>query len=309
MDLARHSHPGVSELLLAPAGSLPATEACFRAGADAIYVGLKGFSRGGARNELTLEQLHQCLALATSQRRGLHLALNVIPGPEQAGALLDQIAALSAAGLRSVIVNDIGLLCAIRRRLPRLAITASVGCGALNTADVLLYEDLGADAVVLPGYIGPDEVAAIKVRSNIRLELMLHMVEEFVQLGKCWMPSYLHFASADRLVPAARLAGSVKRGGVGACFRICQQPWVLSGRGRELDRRLLPSRQISRLSEVGAFLDAGADVIKIQGRSLAPESLAVIVGQYRLAIDSWRRGQPCQFVPAQLPPMWTVQGR
>ena len=60
----------------------------------------------------------------------------------------------------------------------------------------------------------------MNARAEIAIEVMLHMVEEFIPLGKCWMPSYLHFASAGR--PAnQRLSGSVKRGGVGACFRIC----------------------------------------------------------------------------------------
>ncbi|HVP44400.1 MAG TPA: U32 family peptidase, partial [Terriglobales bacterium] len=117
-----------------------------------------------------------------------------------------------------------------------------------------------------------------------------------------------HFAAADR-PDAVRLAGSVKRGGVGACFRICQQPWAVVKDGIEVDRRLFPSRQLSRISEVPAFLDAGADVIKIQGRSLPPESVGVIVGQYRLAVDSWRQRIPRQWTPAQLPAMWTVQGR
>ncbi len=142
-----------------------------------------------------------------------------------------------------------------------------------------------------------------------QLELMLHMVQEFVQLGKCWMPSYLHFAAGERPQPSQRLSGSVKRGGVGSCFRICQQPWTLQKDDAEVDRRLLPSRQISRIAELAAFLDAGADVIKIQGRSLPAAIAAVIICQYRSAVDAWKCGQKGDWRPAPLPPMWTVQGR
>ena len=296
-------------VLLAPAGSLEAAEQAFVAGADAVYTGLKGWSRGGARGELDREQLRQCIELARRLGREVQLALNIIPRPEERERLLGELGEAAEWGLNVVIVNDVGLLRDIRRELPLLAVTISIGCGALNLNDVLFYQDLGASAVVLPGYLEPREIAAIKARSSIAVEVMPHMVEEFIQLGKCWMPSYHHFAAAERIQPAPRLAGSVKRGGVGTCFRICQQPWKLFLDGAEVGQRVLPSRQISRVAELGEFLDAGVDVVKIQGRSLSAEIVGVITGRYRSALDAWKRGSRLEGIEAELPAMWTVQGR
>ena len=295
--------------LLAPAGSLEAAAQAFDAGADAVYAGLKGWSRGGARNELDGEQLRACIALAHELGRDVQLALNIIPGPPERERLLHELGELAERGLHAVIVNDVGILRDIRRELPELPITVSIGCGALNVDDVFFYQDQGASAVVLPGYLEPREIAAIKAKSSIEVEVMLHMVEEFTQLGKCWMPSYYHFAAAGRVQPAQGLAGSVKRGGVGTCFRICQQPWKLLRDGVEVDNRILPSRQISRLAELGEFLEAGVDVIKIQGRSLSADMVGAITGMYRSALDTWQRGGAAAYMPAVLPAMWTVQGR
>jgi putative protease len=265
--------------------------------------------------------LRLCIELAHALGKKVQLAANIIPKPKERQKLLRQLAELADCGLHAVILNDVGFLREVRRKLPGLAITASIGCGALNTSDALFYQDLGATAVVLPGYVEPQEIAAVKAKASIQIEVMLHMVQEFIQLGKCWMPSYLNFAAAERGDGSQRLGGSVKRGGVGSCFRICQQPWSLLKDGVEADRRLFPSRQISPVAELGAFLDAGVDVIKIQGRSLPAEMVRAIIGTYRAAADAWKCGQKtdqkcdqkCDQTTngnrAALPVMWTVQGR
>jgi putative protease len=296
-------------VLLAPAGNLESAAQAFEGGADAVYVGLKGWSRGGARCEVDREQLRQCIKMAHGLHKKLQLAANIIPKTHEWVVLLRQLAELADWGLDAVILNDVGLLSEVRRVLPGLEVIASIGCGALNTDDVMLYEDLGASAVVLPGDLEPHEIAAIRAKASVQLEVMLHMVAEFIQLGKCWMPSYLNFAAAERAQPPQRLGGSVKRGGVGSCFRICQQPWTLYKDDAEVDRRLFPSRQVSRVPELAAFLDAGVDVIKIQGRSLSPEMAVAIVGAYRSAVDAWKYGQSSNCNHAALPAMWTVQGR
>jgi hypothetical protein len=165
----------------------------------------------------------------------------------------------------------------------------------------------------------------IRTVRGISVEIMVHMVEEFVLLGKCWMPSYVHLkpsplpvafasnADADETPEGAlrglRQTGSMKRGGVGACFRICQQPWELFDAGRRIDTRLFPSRQISRIADIEAYAEAGVDVLKLQGRSLPVELLAPLVRRYREAIDGRTISDGFGPPPATLPAAWAVVGR
>ena len=274
--------------------------AALDAGADAVYVGLAGWSRGGARGEVSWDELVAAQRAAVAAGRELHVAINTIPKPRQRARLFEAIPPLLDLGIRDVIVNDVGILSALRKRFPELRLTASIGCGAQTVADVAFFRDLGAHAVVLPGTVGPDELREIRTIRGITIEVMLHMAEEFILLGKCWMPSYVHLKPTE-----ARQTGSMKRGGVGACFRICQQPWELFDGERHVDTRLFPSRQISRIGDVGAYAEAGVDVLKLQGRSLPPDLLASLVRRYRKAIDA---RTPIQETAA-LPPMWTVVGR
>lgn len=313
-------------VLLAPAGSPEAVLAALDAGADAVYVGLEGWSRGGARGELTWEELASSQDRAALAGRELQVALNIIPRPEERSRLFEQIPALLDLGIRCLILNDIGVLAALRRRFPALRLTASIGCGAQTVADVAFFRELGADAVVLPGTVGPEEIREIASVRGIAVEVMVHMVEEFVLLGRCWMPSYVSLkptplrlghsingrggnGASEAEEQGLRQTGSMKRGGVGACFKICQQPWELFDGDRWADSRLFPSRQISRIAEIPAYADAGVEVFKLQGRSLPPEQLAPLVRRYRAALEVGARGSAPEAHPATLPDSWTVVGR
>lgn len=299
--------------LLAPAGSPAAAQAALDAGADALYVGLKGFSRGGPRSELTTHELQDVLAAAHALGHHVEVALNTIPRQDEQRELVSWVEELLERGIDGVIVNDAGLLAELRSRYPRLGITASIGFTILNDADVAFYRDLGANAVVLPGTVTPDEIAAFAKVPDVAIEVMAHMVDEFLLLGKCWMPSYYRLNPAP---PApihngeGRLFGSMKRGGVGVCFKVCEQPWELYRGARYVATRLLPSRQVSAINHLAGLLSAGADVVKLQGRSLPPELLAALVRRYRLAIDAWMVEEP---IPALaepcLEPSWTVTRR
>ncbi|MGH7263593.1 MAG: peptidase U32 family protein [Candidatus Rokuibacteriota bacterium] len=299
--------------LLAPAGSLDVLRAALDAGADAVYVGLKGWSRGGARGELGWEELAEAARLAAARGVEVQVAVNTIPKPRERGLLFDAIPRVAALGVRSLIVNDAGILAELHPRFPGIALTASIGCGAQTAHDVAFFREIGAAAVVLPGTVGPDEAADCCAAGGITVEVMLHMVEEFVLLGKCSMPSYVHLkptALPAEVPDSMRQTGSMKRGGVGACFRICQQPWDVETRDGRRATATFPARQLSRLADVPGYLAAGVGVLKLQGRSLPAPLLAPLVARYRRALDAARAGEPiAEAGPPELPPQWTVVGR
>ena len=300
-------------LLLAPGGSPEAVAAALGAGADAVYVGLRGWSRGGARSELEWPELAASARLARARGAELQVALNTIPRPREEALLRAAVPRLLDMGVRSLIVNDVGLLATLGRAHPALRLTASIGCGAQTPADVTAFAGLGAAAVVLPATVDPAAAGACVAAAPIAVEVMVHMVEEFVLLGRCAMPGYFQLrptplpggAPDDR-----RQSGSMKRGGVGACFKVCQQPWTLEDRAGRRAERVFPARQLSRLADVRAYVAAGVAVLKLQGRSLSAEPLGGLVARYRRVLDAAMAGRPADSGPApELPPTWTVVGR
>jgi putative protease len=278
------------------------------AGADAVYVGLEGWSRGGSRGELTWDELKDAQRVVLSAGRSLHLALNIIPRTTERALLLERIPAIIDLGIEEIIVNDIGILATLKQRFASLRLTTSIGCGARTVSDVAFFKDIGADAVVLPATVDPTEVSEIRSIRGIAIEVMVHMVDEFVLLGKCFMPSYLHLKPSP--LPSSggvRQTGSMKRGGVGVCFRHSQQAWDVYDGERHVDSRLFPSRQISRIGDVQAYAEAGVDVFKLHGRSLPVELLGPLVRRYRDAIDGSAALQGSG--DAVLPAAWAVAGR
>ena len=300
-------------ILLAPGGSVEASKASLEAGADAVYVGLKGWSRGGGRGELTSGELIQVLALARNKGASVQLALNTIPKGHEIDFLVERLRELEAWGIGGIILNDPGILARIHQCYPDFPLTASIGCGALNLGDVALLEEIGASCVVLPGTLDPAEIAEIRPHVKAQIEVMIHMVDEFHQLGKCWMPSYYRTNAApipEMPADGERLTGSIKRGGAGVCFKVCQHPWDLYVNDQKKGERILPAQQVSRVAEVGAYLDAGVDVIKLQGRSLPPDLVFSLVRRFRVAIDHVRNGgESFDLPPFELPASWVVVGR
>lgn len=299
-------------ILLAPAGSPEAAAAALAAGADALYVGLKGWSRGGGRGELTAGELKGVLAEAARDGRAVQVACNTIPKPAERAFLIERVAEVATWGVAGVIVNDVGLLTAIHRRLPALPVTASIGSGALSWADAAFYEAAGASCLVFPAVLEPEEVAVIRRVTRLQIEVMVHMVEEFILLGRCLMPSYLRLQ--PRPLPDApgdgqRLLGSMKRGGAGVCSKVCQQPWRLEKDGETWGEAIFPGRQLSRLADLPAYLAAGVDVVKLQGRSLPAEAVFALTRRYREGLDTALSGDPVAAAPAPLPAHWTAVGR
>lgn len=260
-------------LLLAPAGSLKAAQAAFKAGADAVYAGLTGFSRG--RNGMTMEELKSCLSLARNLGRRAHVALNVIPRHADKEELLRAANLLVHAGAGGFILNDVGLIAHLARAFPAVPLYASVGCGTVNAEDVLFLEELGARGVILPPGISPAEAAHIRSRTSVELEVFLLAAVEPLRPGTCILGGYLHRGS-----PAL---GSARRGRY--CGRACGAPWRLKTSSGQARGCRLTFSELDMAEEVLSYLKSGVTVFKLQGRHLSPESTGHTVQRYRRILD------------------------
>ncbi|HEU4950247.1 MAG TPA: peptidase U32 family protein [Candidatus Deferrimicrobiaceae bacterium] len=268
-----NSHPRPPELL-APAGSLAAVSAALDAGADAVYVGARGWSRGGLRAGLSPEQIARASREAGGRGSSVHVALNVVPGAGELHGFLSILRRCRDDGIRTVILSDPGAIALASREFPELALCASVGVSALNAAEALFYRELGASAVVLPTAVPREEVPAIKAASGLRVEAFLRCRAEFILQGKCGLSGYVHEAAAPVERPGLATAGppsSAKR--AGRCFLACA--------ALPVDRA-----PFSIEEELAGWVSAGVDAFKVEGRDLPTEKLFALVSRLRGKLDA-----------------------
>lgn len=264
---------GTSELL-APAGSVAAVEAALSAGADAVYAGCRGWSRDGERLALSPDQIREASAMCREKGAALHAALNTIPGAAEVPSFLATVERLQEGGVHAVILSDPGVIALVRRELPLLQITASVGVSSLNPPEARFYRDVGADAIVLPTALTPEEVPAIKEEGGVRVEVFVRCRPEILIQGKCALPGYAREGGDSPERPHMGGTGtpsSAKRSG--RCHLVC---------------RAIPlSRDAHSIEgELAVWIEAGVDTFKVQGRELPPSKLFDLVSRIRGKLDA-----------------------
>jgi len=260
--------------LFAPAGSLEAVNAVLSAGADAVYVGCRGWSRDGERSALPQEEVREAASLCRKNGVPLHAALNTIPGDAEIPSFLATVTQLAEDGASAVILSDPGVIALVRRALPGMRITASVGVSTLNPSEARFYRDVGADAVVLPTALSPEEVPAIKAESSLRVEVFVRCRPEILLQGKCALPGYAREGKSSPGRP--HLAGtgapaSAKR--TGRCHLVCRAI-PLSREPHSIEDELAP------------WIACGVDAFKVQGRGIPPQKLFNLVSRIRRKLDA-----------------------
>lgn len=258
--------------LLAPAGGPDALTAAVNNGADAVYLGLSDLNaRRGAAN-FDLETLEQATRFAHLRHTRVYLTANVVILPHELSSALTMIDAAWAAGVDAVIVQDLGLLRAVRTTLPDVRIHASTQIDAMNPDAVLALAEAGVSRVTLARELSLDGIAACAA-TGVEVETFVHGALCYCYSGQCLMSSLIGRRSANR----------------GLCAQPCRLTYeLLNAEGTAVDvpgRYLLSAKDAAGIAHLPALIKAGVGALKIEGRMKSPEYVAIVTGVYRAALD------------------------
>jgi len=249
--------------ILAPAGGEAQLRAAVLCGADAVYLGLRGFNaRAGAENfdENTLPQ-----TVGWCHARGVrvYITLNTLVTDRELSQWLHSLDAVAAAGVDGVLVQDLGLAKIIRQRYPTLPLHASTQMTIHNLAGARLLEEMGFAQVVLARELSKEEIAAICAGTSMRCEVFVHGALCMSVSGQCYLSSVLGERSGNR----------------GRCAQPCRLDFKSHGRGYALSLKDLTLTD--RLRELEAL---GVASFKIEGRLKRPEYVAAAVTACRQSL-------------------------
>ncbi|MBM4356777.1 MAG: U32 family peptidase, partial [Deltaproteobacteria bacterium] len=260
--------------VLAPAGNRACLEAAVRAGADAVYFGLQGFNARARATNFDVAALAETMAFL--HRHGVrgHVTMNTLVFDDELDAVKAAIAACDEAGVDALIVQDLGCARLVKQLAPSMPLHASTQMTCTDAEAVELARELGADRVILARELSLDDIAAIRSRTDVELEVFVHGALCIAYSGQCLTSEAIGGRSANR----------------GACAQACRLPYdlVVDGRTHDLGERayLLSPQDLEASELVPRLVELGVTSIKIEGRLKGPEYVAATTALYRKAVDA-----------------------
>ncbi len=248
--------------------------AAVRAGADAVYFGLQGFNARARATNFEEDTLEKTLAYLHEHGVKGYVTLNTLVFGAELARMEEAIRRCAAAGVDAVIVQDLGVARMVKAIAPDVPLHASTQMTCTDAGSVLLAESLGATRVILARELSLEDIAAIRAKTSMELEVFVHGALCIAYSGQCLTSEAIGGRSANR----------------GACAQACRLPYELLVDGQEHDLGdkafLLSPQDLEASGEVAELARLGVCSLKIEGRLKGPEYVAATTRLYRAAIDA-----------------------
>jgi len=128
--------------LLAPAGTMENFIAALESGADAIYLGGKGFNARAHAANFGIEELAEAIRLAHILDVSVYVTVNILIGDSELKALEAYLKDLERIGVDAIIVQDLAVAKLAQRVAPKLHLHGSTQMTAATLDAVRFYESI-----------------------------------------------------------------------------------------------------------------------------------------------------------------------
>lgn len=265
--------------LLAPAGNWEAFLAAIENGADAVYLGGRQFSARQYADNFDLDGIRQAVEYAHVRERKVYVAVNTLIDAGELREVLDYVFELQQLGVDALIIQDIGLLSALRRVFPELRLHASTQMTVHNSEGVRFLAEKGISRVVLARELSERDIRAIRERvGDVELEVFAHGALCYSYSGQCLFSSVVGGRSGNR----------------GRCAQPCRLAYRLraaGGTGTNGEGGFVISpADLCLIEYLPAIQAAGVTSLKIEGRMKKAEYVATVTRVYRECLERLKQG-------------------
>ncbi|MBT9140110.1 MAG: putative protease YdcP [Dehalococcoidia bacterium] len=265
--------------LLAPAGELEKLKMAVLYGADAVYLAGRHFGMRAFAGNFTEAQMQEGIAFVRRYGAKVYVTLNIFASNNDIRQLPAYLQKLSRMGVDALIIADPGVFSLAREVVPEIPIHISTQANTTNWQSARFWHEMGAKRVVLAREVTLPEIAEIRNRTEMELEMFVHGAMCWAYSGRCYLSQYLTGRSGNR----------------GECAQACRWKYSLMEEKHpgkympvfEDDRgiHILNARDLCLLAYLPDLLKAGVDSFKIEGRMKSASYVATVTRVYRQALD------------------------
>ncbi len=270
---------------MAPVGSFESLTAAINAGAGSVYFGAGHLNmRSKSSSNFTLEDLSEITRICSEKNVKSYLTVNTVMYDKDLQDLYDILNHAKKCNVSAVIASDISAISYARQI--GLEVHISTQINVSNIEAVKFYSQF-ADVIVLARELSLEQTAEIchqiekqQIKGPngklIRIEIFVHGALCMAISGKCYLSLHEYNHSANR----------------GACLQTCRRSYTVretnSDREFEIDNEYIMSpKDLCTVKFLDKVLDAGATVLKIEGRGRSADYVAKTVEVYHEAVEAY----------------------
>ena len=252
--------------LLSPAGSTEAVIAAVQNGADMIHIGFGASETGRNGNGFSSSELAQCLRYCRVRGCRTAVAVGELVTDEGLALAVERAVFAARQGADAIMVQDLGLVSALRRVLPDTPLWGGVRLGIHDLDGAMAAAAMGISRVMLVPELTLDQIRHIAEKAPVETGVCVHGPMCFAHMGQCYMSALSDSAQSDSIL---------------RCSEPCRGRFSLGGRMDDCPMSIADTYLIEHLSELEA---AGVTCAVIGGRSRRPEYVAYVTSLYSRAI-------------------------
>lgn len=240
--------------ILAPVGGQTQLEAAVRAGADAVYLGTRGFN--ARQNAENFDDLSSVVSFCHARGVRVHVTVNTLILDCEMRQLEQTADQIAQSGADAVIIQDLAVLRCFQKKCPAIELHASTQMAVHNLDGARMLKDLGFHRMVLARELSLDEIERITSKVDLEAESFVHGAICMSLSGGCYMSSMIGGRSGNR----------------GYCAQPCRLDFRCDGA-----EYALSLKDMSYIGHLQELADAGVSSLKIEGRMKRAEYVAAAV--------------------------------
>ena len=249
--------------VLAPAGDEAAFFAALHAGADAIYLGLRGFSARANAANFTAERLAELIRYAHLFGTRVYVALNTLVKERELASFFRSAEQAWNAGADALILQDLFLGAELKKQCPQLVLHLSTQAGVCNVSGARLAKASGFSRVILARETPLAQIA--RIARELETEVFVQGALCTCFSGQCYLSSFAGGNSGNR----------------GLCKQPCRKKYTIDRIGFSAPSYALSLADLCVGKRVKELVAAGVTSFKIEGRMRSAAYVGAAVRYYK----------------------------